>query len=240
MRLGSRLAARLAKEDQDDLAAHVEGGEEGGNRQQPVNGWLKDLGLGQDLILGPETCQWEDARQRQRAYQVDPEGGLHAVAQAAHVAHVLRVKMVLVPHLPAQERVVLHGMVAVLHALDDRAGREEEQRLEEGVRHQVEHARRKSAHAHRRHHEAKLADGGISQHFFDIKLAEGNGGREQRRHPADNGHPALGRRDERIERKGTRHQVHARRHHRRRMDQRGDGGGAGHGIGQPDVERELR
>ena len=34
--------------------------------------------------------------------------------------------------------------------------------------------------------------------------------------------------------------VHARRHHRRGMNQRADRRGAFHGVGQPDVQRELR
>ncbi len=63
----------------------------------------------------------------------------------------------------------------------------EEQRLEEGMRHQVEHAGDVSAHAHRRDHKTQLADGGIGQHFLDIELADGDGGGEQsgqRRRPA--------------------------------------------------------
>ena len=47
-------------------------------------------------------------------------------------------------------------MFAMLHAVDHRAGAEEEQRLEEGVRHQVEH-RRPYAPPRARHHIAKLA-----------------------------------------------------------------------------------
>ena len=48
-------------------------------------------------------------------------------------------------------------VVASFHAQDDRTGRKEQQGLEKGVRDQVEHARRISAHADRRHHEAQLA-----------------------------------------------------------------------------------
>ena len=35
-------------------------------------------------------------------------------------------------------------------------------------------------------------------------------------------------------------EIDARRHHRRRVDERGDGRRTGHGVGQPDVERDLR
>ena len=89
---GGRMP-RLAEEDHPDLAAHVEGGEEGGDGQQPVDRRVAFLKrIRQDLILGPEAGKREDARQRQRADQVDPEGDRHRLAQAAHVAHVVRVE----------------------------------------------------------------------------------------------------------------------------------------------------
>ncbi len=85
--------ARLAKEDHPDLAAHVEGGQEGCHesavQKTAGNFWQASS---QDLILGPEAGQREDARQRQRADQVHPEGHRHLLAQAAHVAHVARVE----------------------------------------------------------------------------------------------------------------------------------------------------
>ena len=62
----------------------------------------------------------------------------------------------------------------VFEALDDRTSRKEEQRFEEGMRHQVKDAGDKSAHPNRRHHEAQLADGRISQHLLDIELTHRN------------------------------------------------------------------
>ena len=42
------------------------------------------------------------------------------------------------------------------------------------------------------------------------------------------------------DRKESPHQIHARGHHRGRMDQSADRRRAFHGVGQPDVQRELR
>ena len=61
-----------------------------------------------------------------------------------------------------------------LHPVDDRAGAEEEQRLEEGVGDQVEHGRDVGPGAGGGDHEAKLADGRIGQHLLDVVLAEGD------------------------------------------------------------------
>ncbi len=60
------------------------------------------------------------------------------LAQAAHVAHVAGVEDLLA--LCASSMPVRQMMMPALHAQDDRTGGEEEQRLEEGVRDQVEHA----------------------------------------------------------------------------------------------------
>ena len=63
------------------------------------------------------------SRDRQRGGEHGPVGVLDFLAQPAHVAHVL----------------------LAAHGVNHRAGRKEEQRFEERVRHQVEDARRKCA-----------------------------------------------------------------------------------------------
>ncbi len=75
--------------------------------------------------------------------------------------------------------------MAVLHPLDHRAGREEQQRLEECMRDEVEHARHVSSKAHRRHHETQLADRGIGQHALNVILPDSDARREERRGSAD-------------------------------------------------------
>ena len=79
-------------------------------------------------------------------------------------------------------------MHAVLHAMNDRAGAHEQQRLEEGVRDQVEQRRHPRAHAQRRDHEAQLRNRGVSQHFLHVTLRKSNRGGEERRERADDNH----------------------------------------------------
>ena len=226
-------------------------------------------GIQQDLVLGPEAREGRDAGQGQDAGQVHPLGNGQALPQAAHVAHVLRVKVVaatctrstaesgrflaamfarrrgvrVVAALAAAAmgvRCRLEVMVAVLQGVDDRAGREEQQGLEEGVRHQVEHAGHVARQPHRGDHEAKLGDGGIGQHLLDVELGHGHGGGKERGGRADIGHHRLRDGRQRKQRVGARDHVNAGRHHGGGVDERRDRRGAGHGVRQPDIERDLR
>ncbi len=131
-------------------------------------------------------------------------------------------------------------VMTTLQSENDRTGRKEQQRLEESMRRQVEHPGHERAHPDRRHHETELRNGRVGQHLLDVVLANSNRGRKQRRHCAGHGHHILRLRDKRIKRRGTRHQVHARRDHGGGMDERRDRGRAGHRVGQPDVKRNLR
>ena len=63
--------------------------------------------------------------------------------------------------------------------MNDRARCQEEQPFEEGVRHQVEDARRKRAYAAGHEHVAELRDGGVSENFFDIGLRDADGRGEE-------------------------------------------------------------
>jgi len=77
------------------------------------------------------------------------------VAQPTHSAHILGIEIVVVI---VRVSCMRQMVVSVLHAVDHRAGAEEQQRFEEGVRHQVEHRCRVCAHPDRGYHEPKLAD----------------------------------------------------------------------------------
>ena len=91
----------------------------------------------------PESGMTPDDRQRRD--QHEREGPRHGLPEPAHVAHVLRVG------------VSVRGVIGVMHRVDHAAGAEEEQRLEEGVGHQMEDARDVGAGPHRQEHVAELA-----------------------------------------------------------------------------------
>ena len=82
----------------------------------------------------------------------------------------------------------MHVMLAVLHAVDDRAGRHEEQRLEEGVGDEMEGGGDIRADAQGRHHETQLRNRRVSQHGFDVILRQRHGRRQQSREGADHRH----------------------------------------------------
>ena len=112
-----QLGARFAQEGHADLARRVEGSQQRGHGQGDKDNQGQQLGVvgplvprfGEDLVLRPEAGgDKREAGQGQAADEERPEGDGHLVAQAAHVAHVLRVVVVVVD---------VHR--AVLHAVDD-------------------------------------------------------------------------------------------------------------------------
>jgi hypothetical protein len=128
----------------------------------------------QDLVFRPETRKDGNARQGQCPDNVHPIRYPHVVFQSAHIAHILRVEImqILPPGLGrlAELSIMFHVMVPVFDAQDDRTRAQEEQRLEEGMHHQVEHPGPECAHANCGNHESKLADGRVCQDFLDIEL----------------------------------------------------------------------
>ena len=77
------------------------------------------------------------------------------------------------------------GRSLLCDGVNHRAGAEEEQRLEEAVRQQVEEAGGREAGADRRHHVAELRDGGVGEHALDVVLHAREHRRQQRRERAD-------------------------------------------------------
>ena len=75
--------------------------------------------------------------------------------------------------------------VVAADGMDDGAGAEEQQRLEDAVRQQVEEPGAREPGADRRHHVAELRDRRIRQHALDVGLHAREHGGHQRRDRAD-------------------------------------------------------
>ena len=136
----------------------------------------------------------------------------------------------------------------VPHRVHHVAGRQEEERLEKGVREHVKNGRgdrrggeclpgRRAPQG--QEHVAELADRRIGQHPLEIVLRE----RDQR---CQEGRDAADRRDGRLrfrhqdeQRRAAGDQIDAGRHHRGRVNQGTHRRGAFHGVGKPEVQREL-
>ena len=124
--------------------------------------------------------------------------------------------------------------------VDHEPGREEEERLEEGVRDEVEHREPVRADPGPDEHVADLAHRRVRDHPLDVPLDEGDdAGHQQRDEPEDRGEMLHLRR--RLE-DGVRaaDEVDAGGDHRRRVDQGRDRRRALHRVREPGVEGDLR
>ena len=136
--------------------------------------------------------------------------------------------------LPVEPHVLL-----VAHRRDDGSGTEEQQGLEEGVGDHVEHAGHERTRADREEHVPELGDRGVGQHLLDVVLSHRRERGNQRRgqtDPRDHVVRPTGLGQQWIE---PRRQEDARGDHRGRVDESRDGRRTGHGIGQPDEQRQL-
>ena len=136
--------------------------------------------------------------------------------------------------------------------VDDGAGAEEEQRLEERVRGEVIHRGSRARQADGHDHVAELRKRGVGEDAFDVVLLNGHQCGDERGESANprndvESAPAVEEAEE-LRPDGVRaeEEEHAAEHvnaggdHRRSMDERADGGRAFHRVRQPDVEREHR
>ena len=160
-------AAEAPAEGHEVEAEHVEGGHGRGHEAR----WPRpaavaaDLeGRPEDLVLGEEAGEGRDAGDGEAAHEHRPVG---AWASCALSPPILR--MSCSPDMPWMTR----------------ARAEEEQRLEEGVGHQVEDAGGEGAHPAAQEHVAELADRRVGQHALDVVLHEADGGGEERGERAD-------------------------------------------------------
>ncbi len=175
-------------------------------------------GDGEDRLLREEAGEEGNAGEGAGADGEGPEGDGHLLAQAAHLPHVL----------------------LVVHGVDDRAGSEKEEGLEEGVGGEVEHGGGPAAAADRHDHVAELGEGRVGEDPLDIVLLGGDEGGEEGGDAADPGDDIERGGGELENEEDAREHVDARRDHGGGVDEGGDGGGALHGVRQPDVERDHR
>ena len=104
---------------------------------------------------------------------------------------------------------------------------------------EVKHGGVIGAHAGGEKHVAKLRTRRIGDHSFDVVLRQTDGGGEQGRHRADDGHHVPGERRVFEHRRKQADHIDARRHHGGGVDQGRHRRGTFHGVGQPGVQEEL-
>ena len=160
------------------------------------------LGRRQDVLLGPEADERRDARQRQQAEEhrgPDEQVAAHAAPQG--------------------------GRRGAADGDRQPPDGEEEQRLEEGVRGEVQHPGARAlvgrGDRQRGEHEGDLAEGGVGEQPLEVALPEGQQRGPHHRHRGAHGEqpPGAVARDQQVEQ--LRQHEGAGRHHRRRVDQRG-------------------
>ncbi len=125
------------------------------------------------------------------------------------------------------------------HRADHRAGRHEEHRLEEGVRHEVEDAGGVGAGRDGDHHVADLAHGRVGDDPLQVGLDDRHRRGHHQGEGADDHADARGDVAQLEERVQARDEVDACGHHRGRVDERRHRRRALHGVREPGVEREL-
>ena len=174
-------------------------------------------GFPQDFIFREETRQTGRSRDGQGSDKHRPERHRNLVLQSAHLPHVL----------------------FVMHRMDDAAAAKEQERLEEGMRHEVEDAGCKRADTKREKHVTELAHGGVSKHAFDVILNKCDRCGEECRNGADHRDHRHGLWRHLINKIAAGNHVNAGSNHRRRVNQRADRSWTFHRIGKPDVQRNL-
>src|SRR6516162_3119463 len=215
--------AREPKESQVKEPEHIEGGQAGREQADDPEGQITvehggaGDGSSEDFVFAEETGERGHTSNGQRGDQERAGGGRDGIPQAAHFAQIL------------------FAGECVNHA----AGTEEEQSLEEGVRHEMKNACCKGADSKGEKHVAELADGGIGEDLLDVGLSKSHSGGEDSGEGSDDGDD--------VHRNGSKliDGVHASDHvntggdHRGGVDKRADRRWTFNRIGEPDVERKL-
>ena len=214
--------SRLASEDRVVEAKRVgtreERPDEPGDVERPAERPAGGEHGGEDPVLRPEACEGRDADQREDTDEERDVSSRHRAFQPSHPADVL---------LPAE-------------VVDHDAGRHEEQRLEEGVRHQVEDRVAVGADSRGHEHVADLRHRRVGDHALDVPLHERDETGNEKSDRAQDGREMLDVGSRLEDRMSSHEQIDAGRDHRRRVDERGHRGRALHRVRKPCVERDLR
>jgi hypothetical protein len=195
--------------------------------QQIIAKWVAQLGgerLVENLVFGEESRRERKADNGQCRHGEGPECDWHELLQTAHIAHVLRLFVV---------------MDTRMHRVDDAARAKEQARLEKRMCEHMEKAGGERAHADAQEHEPKLAHSGIREHLLDVVLHQRNGRCKQRGKGANTSNQRHNAGSEYEYEVQTADQIDARGDHGRCVYERGHWSGAGHGVGKPDIQRHL-
>ncbi len=216
----------FAREDEEVQAERVEAGEErAGERDDP-----------EDDAVPVGVERGGDDRRPALSEKKPANGGTPTSARLparnAHFVHGMSARRCPLCHLP--------DVLLAPERVDDESGGHEEQRLEERVRHQVEHPVRVRADACAEEHVADLRHRRVRDYALDVRLHERDQpGDEERQRPHAGGHE-LDR--SRLLEDGVRarDEVDAGGDHRRRVNERADGRRSLHRVREPGVQRDLR
>src|SRR5262249_6701460 len=149
---------RWAVEGEIRQSKHIEGRQERAGRSHPVEQILMVRErVGHDLVFAPEACERRYASDGYSADEEQPVGPGNLMFQSDHLTNVLL----------SRERV------------DHGSGGQEQQCLEEGMRHEMEDRRGIGADSATEKHIAELADSRIGQDPLDVSLDQADGGGEE-------------------------------------------------------------
>ena len=136
---------------------HIEGSHHCCCQCQVIHYRIAGKSIGKDRIFREEARETRNTGNSETTYEEGDLRDAHALAEAAHLADVL----------------------LAAHSMDNTARTQEQQRLEECMRHNMEDGGSICTYAEGEEHKAKLANGRVCKHFFNVILTAGNSGCKQ-------------------------------------------------------------